>query len=191
MKSGGLPAGSSRALRLDPFSLPARFAAIDAAADERVRHVELYRERVVLRRSLDGMRMALNMPASAFAGVALRVLADEGEAEATASVTLEHKDPSLALPLFESGEAGEAFAEWRAWAHVLGLPLLVAKDDGVLREPFARMGGVRVDAVHRRRRRRSSALKRRRPSMPLRRQAGKLTEARPVHRGEREIIARN
>jgi hypothetical protein len=40
MRSGGMPAGSSRALRLDPFSLPARFAAIDAAADERVRHVE-------------------------------------------------------------------------------------------------------------------------------------------------------
>ena len=191
MRSGGMPAGSSRVQRLDPFSLPARFAATDAAADERVRQVELYRERVVVRRSLDGMHMALNMPVSAFAGVALRVLADEGEAEATASVTLEHKDPSLALPLFESGEAGEAFAEWRAWANVLGLPLLVAKDDGVLREPFARMGGVRVDAVRPRRRRRSSALKRRRPSMPLRRHAGKLTEATPVHRGEREIIARN
>jgi len=191
MRSGGMPAGSSRVQRLDPFSLPARFAATDVAADERVRHVELYSERVVVRRSLDGMRMALNMPVSAFAGVALRVLAGEGEAEATAWVTLEHKDPSLALPLFESGEAGEAFAEWSAWANVLGLPLLVAKDDGVLREPFARMGGVRVNAVRPRRRRHSSALERRRPSMPLRRQAGKLTEATPVHRGEREIIARN
>ncbi len=68
--------------------------------------------------------------------------------------------------------------------------LLVAEDDGVLREPFARMGGVRVDQVRPRRRRRS-ALKRRRPTMPLRRQPGKLTEATPVHRGEREIIARN
>ncbi len=29
----------------------------------------------------------------------------------------------------------------------MGLPLLVAKEDGVLREPFARIGGVRVDAV--------------------------------------------
>ena len=72
MRSGGCPAGSGRALRLDPFSLPVRFAASDAAADERVRHVELYRERVVVRRSLAGMRMALNMPVSAFAGVAIR-----------------------------------------------------------------------------------------------------------------------
>jgi hypothetical protein len=188
MRSGGMPAGSSRVQRLDPFSLPARFAAADAAADERVRHIELYRERVVVRRSLAGMRMALNMPVSAFAGVALRVLI--GENKVTASVTLEHKDPSLALPLFASCEAGEAFAEWRAWANVLGLPLLVAEDDGVLREPFARLGGVRIADVRPRRRRRC-ALKRRRASLPLRRATGKITEATPVYCGEREIIARN
>ena len=189
MRSGGLPAGSSRALRLDPFSLPARFAATDAAADERVRHVELYRERVVVRRSLAGMRMALNMPVSAFAGVAIRLIAGEGEVEPTVAVALEHKDPSLTLPLFVSAETDEAFAEWRAWANVLGLPMLV-EDDGALREPFARMGGVRIERPRPRRRRRS-ALKRRRPSMPLRRQPGKLTDTTPVHRGEREIIARN
>ncbi len=190
MRSGGMPAGSSRALRLDPFSLPARFAASDAAADERVRQVELYRERVVVRRSLRGMRMALNMPVSAFTGVAIRVIAGESDDQAAVSVTLEHKDPALALPLFTSGEADEAFAEWRAWAKVLGLPLLVAEDDGVLREPFARLGGLRIDAVRPRRRRRS-ALKGRRPALPLRRATGKLSEATPVHRGEREIIARN
>jgi Family of unknown function (DUF6101) len=189
MRSGGLPAGSSRALRLDPFSLPARFAATDAAADERVRHVELYRERVVVRRSLAGMRMALNMPVSAFTGVAIRVMPGEGEAEATVSVVLEHKDPALALLLFVSTETDEAFADWRAWANVLGLPLLV-EDEGVLREPFARLGGLRIDAVCPRRRRRS-AMKRRRASILMRRQPGKLTAAAPVHRDEREIIARN
>jgi uncharacterized protein DUF6101 len=188
MQSGGLPAGSSRSARLDPFSLPARFAASDAAADERVRHVELYRERVVVRRSVGGMRMALNMPVSAFSGIALRVV--EGESGAAASVTLEHKDSSLSLQLFDSSEAGEAFAEWRAWASVLGLPLLVAEEDGVLREPFLRMGRVRIDTARPRRRRRS-ALKRRRSSMSLRRATGKISEETPVYRGEREIIARN
>jgi hypothetical protein len=190
MRTGGCPAGSGRALRLDPFSLPVRFAASDAAADERVRHVELYRERVVVRRSLRGMRMALNMPVSAFAGVAIRLTPDESGAEAALAVVLEHKDPSLTLPLFMSAEADEAFTEWRAWANVLGLPLLVADDEGVLREPFARLGHVQISRPRPRRRRRS-ALKRRRPSMPLRRRAGKLAEAMPVHRGEREIIARN
>jgi hypothetical protein len=190
MRSGGLPAGSSRALRLDPFSLPARFAATDAAADGRVRQVELYRERVVVRRSLAGMRMALNMPVKAFAGVAIRVLPGEGGAQPTVSVVLEHKDPSLALPLFTSEETAEGFAEWRAWAKVLGLPLLVAEADGVLREPFARMGQVRVERPRPRRRRRSS-LRKRRPSILLRRKPGKIGKETSVHRGEREIIARN
>jgi hypothetical protein len=189
MRSGGSPAGSSRALRLDPFSLPVRFAANDAAADERVRHVELYRKRVVVRRSLAGMRMALNMPVSAFTGVAIRVVLGEAGAPATATVTLEHKDPGLALPLFASFEADEAFAEWRTWANVLGLPLLV-EDEGVLREPFARIGGVRIARV-RPRRRRHNAIKRRRPTAQFRRRTGKLSPATPVHRGEHEIIARN
>jgi hypothetical protein len=34
-------------------------------------------------------------------------------------------------------------------------------------------------------------LKNRRPSIVMRRAPGKLTAATPVHRGEREIIARN
>ena len=189
MRTGGCPAGSGRGARLDPFSLPVRFAASDAAADERVRYVELTRERVVVRRSLAGMRMALNLPVSAFAGVALKVMMGEDGAQASVTVVLEHKDPGLVLPLFVSTEADEAFAEWRSWGHVLGLPLLV-EEDGALREPFTRMGGVRIERVRPRRRRRN-AIKRRRPTMPLRRGVTRLTDATPVHRGEREIIARN
>ena len=34
-----MPAGSSRALRLDPSALPVSFAASDARADERLRHI--------------------------------------------------------------------------------------------------------------------------------------------------------
>ena len=151
--SGGCPAGSGRVLRLDPFTLPVRFAATDLAADERVRYVELHRERVVVRRSLRGMRMALNMPVSAFKGIGLKVMAGEGDKPASVAVMLEHKDPG-----------------WR--------------------EPFARLGGVRVGRV-RPRRRRHSALCKRRPAMLMRRRPGKLTDATPVHRGEHEIIARN
>jgi hypothetical protein len=130
------------------------------------------------------------MPVSAFAGVAIRLTAGEDGQPGTVSVVLEHKDPGLALPLFVSVEADDAAAQWRTWANVLGLPMLVAEDDGKLREPFARMGGVRIARV-RARRRRHNAIKRRRPTMPLRRKRGKLTDATPVHRGEREIIARN
>ncbi|MFN3659502.1 MAG: DUF6101 family protein [Pseudolabrys sp.] len=183
MRSGGCPAGTSRGLRLDPFALPVRYAASDAAADGREREIELHRERVVVRRRVSGMPMALNMPLSAFSGVALRLAAGAAE------VVLTHKDPSLALPLAVTADADDALADWHSWGQVLGLPLLV-DEEGETREAFARLGQVRV-ARPRPRRRRRSALKRRRPSMSMRRALGKLTEATPVHRGEREIIARN
>jgi hypothetical protein len=185
MRSGGCPAGSGRAQRLDPFALPVRYAASDAAADGRVRDIELHRSRVVVRRTLSGMRMALNLPLSAYAGVALTLMPDE----AAVSVVLAHKDPGLALPLFVSREADDAMTEWRVWGSVLGLPLLVEEGDG-WRTPFAQLGGLRLGAVRPRRRRRS-VLRKRRPSILLRRLAGSISAATPVYRGEREIIARN
>ena len=141
----------------------------------------------LVRRSLAGMRMALNLPVSSFSGVAIRVTTGDGAA--LIAVVLEHKDPGLVLPLFASSEADEAFTEWRSWGNVLGLPLLV-EDEGALREPLQRMGGVRIEASRPRRRRRN-AIKRRRPTMPLRRGVSRLTDATPVYRGEREIIASN
>ncbi len=175
--------GSSRAERLDPKAQPHRFATSDAAADGATREIELHRERLVLRRSVAGIRMALNVPLSAFSGVALRV-SREG-----LDVLLAHKDPGLGVPLCLSGEPDEAYAEWQEWGRVLALPLLVEDDAGV-RAAFPRLGELRIGRVRPRRRRRS-ALKRRRPSISFRRATGRITETTPVHRGEREIIARN
>ena len=177
-------------MRLDPFALPLSFAASDAAADGRVRQVELFHKRVVVRRSVAGVRMALNMPVSAFAGVSLRMSPGADGAPPTVSVVLEHKDPGLAMSLYVSTDSDDVMAEWRSWSQVLGLPQLIDDDEGGWREPFARLGGVRIEPV-RPRRRRHSALKRRRPAMALRRKAGKITDTTPVYRGEREIIARN
>jgi hypothetical protein len=195
MEAGRITAGSSRALRLDPFALPVRFEAADAAADEQRRIVELHRERVVLRRSVRGMRMAVNVPVAAFRGVAIRL---QGQADANSAnplpteiaVVLEHADPALSLPLFASPECDDIVAEWQSWGRVLGLPLLVAEGDGSLREPFARLGAVRVEAPTWRRRRRT-AIGRRRSARLLRRRPGIASEKPAVHRGEREIIARN
>jgi len=185
MRSGGSSAGSSRVQRLDPFTLPVRYVASDAAADGRVRDIELHRSRVVVRRTLSGMHMALNLPLSAYAGVALMLM----PGEAAVAVMLAHKDPGLALPLFVSREADDAMAEWRVWGAVLGLPLLVEEGDS-WRAPFAQLGGLRLGAVRPRRRRRS-VLRKRRPSILLRRRPGRFTEATPIHRAEDEIIARN
>ena len=190
MEAGRFAAGSSRTLRLDPFSLPLRFEAADESADERLRIVDLHRERVVLRRSVRGMRMALNLPLTAFRGVAIRLTGQPDKPPTAITVMLEHGDPALSLPLFSSAEADDIVAEWQSWGRVLGLPLLVADDEGGLREPFARLGALRIEAPTWRRRRRS-VIARRRPSILMRRRTGAWPEVRVIHRDEREIIARN
>jgi hypothetical protein len=203
MEAGRFAAGSGRAelphrgnamgfsRKLDPFSLPVRFTAPDEAADERLRVVDLHRERVVLRRSVRGVRMALNLPVAAFRGVAIRMVFADAETTPTSiAVVLEHGDPALSLPLFSANECDDIVAEWQSWGRVLGLPLLIAETDGSLREPFARVGALRVQAPTWRRRRRS-AIARRRPSRLLRRRAGSLSATPVVHRDEHEIIARN
>ena len=189
-EGGPGPAGSSRALRLDPFSLPTRFRAGDAGADERSREVELGRERVVVRRSEGGIPMVVNVPIADFLGVALRVIvATEDTAEAVC-VTLEHPDPGLSIPLLVSPDSDDVVAEWQSWARVLERPLLVADDQGALHEPFSQIGKVRRGIPIPRRRRRT-AMKGRRPSIRWRRRPGMARPGCCVHRGEREIIARN
>ena len=190
MEAGRITAGSSRTTRLDPFSLPVRFEAADETADERRRVIDLHRERVVVRRSVGGMRMALNLPVAAFRGVAIRLNGSAHELPTAIDVVLEHGDPALCLPLFSSAATDDIVAEWQSWGRVLGLPLLVAERDGSLREPFARIGAVRVEAPTWRRRRRN-AVARRRPVLLMRRRVRKSSSAPVIHRDEREIIARN
>jgi Family of unknown function (DUF6101) len=188
---GALSVGSSRVPRLDPLALPLHFTAADARADERVRHVELSRERVVLRRAVRGIRMAVKVPVAAFLGVALRLVpSPEGSGPNTVAVSLEHRDPALSVPLYTAEHTNDVVAEWQLWARVFGLPLLVADPAGSLREPFHRLGGVRIGAPAPRRRRRN-VIKARRPSILLRRRVGVLSELPVVHRDEREIIARS
>ena len=185
-----IPAGSSRDERLDPFTLPVRFTARDKAADEHVRYVELTRERVVVRRAVRGIKMAVNLPVTAYLGVALRMQAPEGESAGAVSIVLEHRDHALSLPLFSANDGTDIVAEWQSWARVLGMPLLVAEADGRLREAFDRIGALRVASPTWRRRRRS-AIGKRRPSILMRRKPGRSIEGAAVHRDEREIIARN
>ena len=190
MEAGRLAAGSGRTQRLDPFSLPVRFAIADAGADEHLRIVDLHPERVVLHRRVRGMRMALNLPLAAFRGVAIRLAPRANENPTAIAVVLEHGDPALSLPLYASSESDDIVAEWQSWGRVLGLPLLVAEGDGSLREPFARLGAERVEAAASRRRQ-STAVARRRPARVLRRRPGVPAVTPVIHRGEPEIIARD
>ena len=167
--SGINPAGSSRALRLDPLSLPVRFDAHDARADGGVRQIELHRERVVLRRAVHGMQMAVNVRVTDFLGVALRGIDD------AQMLVLAHRDPSLTIPLCVSSDRDEIAAAWRMWSDIFALPQL-AEDE--TREPAQR-------------RRRHNAIRARRPKFLVRRRRGDLLNPANIHQGEREIIARD
>jgi hypothetical protein len=177
-------------LRLDPYQLPVRYVARDGGADGQVRHIELDRERVVLRRAVRGIRMKVGVPLREFRGVSMRVLPPENGEPAAVAITLEHRDGGLSVPLFVATEGDDAVAEWKCWASVLGLPLLVDDGDGRLREPFARIGSLGIGATAPRRRRRT-AIRRRRSSIAMRRKPGRPAADPVVHRSEREIIARN
>jgi Family of unknown function (DUF6101) len=167
--SGINPAGSSRALRLDPFSLPVSFQAHDTRADGGVRRIELHRERVVLRRAVHGMQMAVNVRVSDFLGVALRGIDD------AQMLVLVHRDPSLNIPLCVSSDAEEISAAWRMWSDIFALPQI---PEDKAREPAQR-------------RRRHNAIRARRPKFLVRRRRGDLLNPAGSYHGEREIIARD
>ena len=157
-------------MRLDPLSLPLRFDARDVRADGGVRQVELHRERVVLRRRVAGMRMAVNVRVSDFLGIGLRGLDSEAQ-----MLALIHRDPSLTIPLAISADRAELETASVMWSEIFALPVLPEEKRA---EPAAR-------------RRRRNVIAKRRPRFLVRRRAGDTTREIPVHRGEREIIARN
>jgi hypothetical protein len=185
-----LPAGSSRAWRLDPRSLPARFSAEDRLADGRTRLVEIDRDRVLLTRTVSGVLMRLNLPLSNFLGVAMRLLPASGGAPDTVAIVLEHRDAALSVPLHVADNTDQIVADWQLWANVLRKKLLVAEIDGSFREPFATLGMLPVNDVIPRRLRRT-ALRIRRPKMFRKRIVTRDTADMPSHAGEREIIARD
>ena len=168
--SGSNPAGSRRARRLDPLSLPLSFHAHDTRADGGVRRIELHRERVVLHRAVKGMRMAINVRVSDFLGVALRGLDDDAQ-----MLVLAHRDPALNIPLCVSSDRDELVSAWQMWSDIFGLPQL---PEAKTREPAQR-------------RRRHNAIRARRPKFLVRRRAGNPLGELSMHGGEREIIARD
>lgn len=189
--SAGMPAGSGRNARLDPFALPVRYRASDAGADDYERIVEISHDHVVMRRRVRGIAMKIAINVRDFLGVAIRIVPPKGEFDGAIAVMLEHRDPALAVPLFVAADGRDISVEWRTWARVLGLPALVEDADGCLRDPFGPPGRLKR-AEFAAKRRRGRMLRCRRGYGRLRRKIG-VTRADSVmiHENEREIIARN
>ncbi|CAN5209339.1 DUF6101 family protein [soil metagenome] len=158
-------------LQLDPHSLPVSFEARDGRADGGVRHIELNRDRVTVRRTLGGMRMAINVAVRDFLGIACRETND-GRA-----LILVHRDPSLSVPLLVTADELHIDLAWQMWGDLFALPQIENERDSE-REPAPR-------------RRRRNVIKDRRPKFLVRRKAGRATATPLIYRGEREIVARH
>ncbi len=169
---GGVqPAGSSCMLQLDPHSLPVSFEARDGRADGGVRHIEINRDRVTVRRTVSGMRMAINVRVSDFLGIACRETND-GRA-----LVLVHRDPSLSVPLLVTADDLHLDLAWQMWGDLFALPQIEDENE-TAREPAPR-------------RRRRNIIKDRRPKFLVRRKAGRAASTPSIYRDEREIIARH
>lgn len=168
---GGVqPVGSSCMLQLDPHSLPVSFEARDGRADGGVRRIEINRERIVVRRAVGGIRMAVNLRVSEFLGIACR---ETNDAQA---LVLVHRDPSLSVPLLVSSDDAQIEHRWQMWSDLFALPQIEEEGEAT-REPAQR-------------RRRRNVIKDRRPKFLVRRKAGHTSAEPTIHRDEREIIAR-
>lgn len=181
--------GTGSAARLDPFALPCRFAAPDAAADGGERRVTLERSRVVVDRIVGSVAMRIAVPMSHYSGVVARVAPAEIAEADRVEIVLAHPDRALDVPLSVTPHDGDGIAEWRSWSRALQLPLLVEGLDGIRKSPTARIGALEVGRP--RPRRGKGFLKGRRTRFQAKRRTGKLVAGMTVHRGEREIIARD
>jgi hypothetical protein len=188
--SAGMPAGSGRNTRLDPFALPVRYKAGDAGADERERIIEIGHQRVTMQRSVRGIPMRVSTQVSDFVGVAIRIVPPEGNFDGAIAVMLEHRDPGLSVPLFVAADGRDISVEWQTWARVLGVPALVEDVDGNLRDPFGPLGRLHDGEIAPRRRGRGMTA--RRGIGRMRRKPGSVNaQSVTIYDCEREIIARD
>jgi hypothetical protein len=180
--AGGLNAGSGRAYRLDPHSLPVRsFAEAGGTAGPAF---VIERSRAVVRRAAGD---PVTIPVSEYRGVAVRMESTGDNGEVRAHVELLHTDASLTLPLAATDDPYAVYDDWQAWAKTLGLPLVVVGQDGSVSGPLAGMGGI--IAARPTPRRRHSYFAARRPRFLTRRKPGAASE--PGRIAGREIIARD
>lgn len=175
--------------RLDPKALPVRFTAPDAVADGGERRVTLEAARVVVDRTIGSIVMRIALPLSTFSGVAVRLAPGPTPEADRVEVVLAHRDRALDVPLAVEPHDGDGLAEWRSWGRALALPLLIEEPCGLRRTPQARLGALEIGRP--RPRRGKGLLKGRRTRFQMKRRTGALTAETPVHREEREIIARN
>lgn len=178
--------GSSPLFGLDPLRLPVSFKAADPAADGGSREIGIARDGIEFRRSVRGVQMRVQLPFSEFQGIAVRVLAPGGGTPMI-FLSLEHSDDALSVLLQATEDSDDSAEAARKWSRVTGRPILIAGEDGRLRNPASARNRSSGNA----RRKRRSALRNRRTAVRLRGQRTACSIEKNIYSSEREIIARN
>lgn len=191
---GALEAGAGRAERLDPATLPVRFdttmSAPPAAGSARVAaRVYLDRDTAIIKRPLAGLPLTLVVPLNVFEGIAVEIRPAGLLGTLVARLFLRHPDPALCLTLREADNAEDLAEDWAGWAEALNLPLQIVEPDGSVStiQDAAQPHFPARSCL----RRKVYALTGHRPRFLNRRKTGRGLALQPVHRGEREIIARH
>jgi hypothetical protein len=187
LKSLSKPVWAGHELRLDPGHLPQHVTYCARSQAEAVT-ITIDKRGAVMRRKLPGSGLPLSvaLPSRIFVGVAARAI-DHGDGQITVTLELHHTDPELCVPLLVSHDLGDIAADWRSWASVFNLPMLMVEADGVARPLENAIGPLTVGRT--RPRRHHSFFADRRPRFLVRRKTGSLGISCLVIDGE-EIIAR-
>jgi hypothetical protein len=180
--------GSGRSARLDPAQMPHRFAARGTACEPTTFDVYIDRQQVIVKRRLAGLPLTLVQPVNIFLGVFAEVAPGTEPGTLKARIGLMHRDPAMSIELASDDRLEGLADDWCAWGEALGLPLLLVGPDGSVTRVDDPDHPARAPMAPSRRR--VAALTARRPRFLLRRKPGR-PGASAVHRGEREIIARN
>ncbi|BDA83068.1 hypothetical protein Sa4125_06100 [Aureimonas sp. SA4125] len=175
-------------IRLDPAAADRKQSFELVEAGERVSY-RVDRRGAVISRVLhkSGLPMSIALPPRAFKGIAARAMED-GAGEVTVTLELFHEDAKLCVPLLVASDLFDVAADWRGWAELFNLPMLMVEADGAVRPLEETLGQLRA-ARTAPRRANASAHRARRPRFLARRKPGGLG-VRMVISGT-EIIARN
>lgn len=181
-------AWAGRAMRLDPFDLPAALS-YTTRDDQGEVHYSIDKRGVVIRRALvkSELPVTIAIPAQLFRGVAASA-SEDGQGHVTVTLELHHNDPQLSVPLLVADHLDDIAADWRAWADAYRLPMLLIEADGVARTLEESLGAaLRLQKTHDRRQ--GKATKQRRSRFHMRRKAGSLGLRLVI--GGSEIVARD
>jgi hypothetical protein len=161
----------------------------DQRADGGQREVTLRKQGVLISRRRDGVRMNIGVPAQAYQGVAINVVADD-DTTSRYRIVLLHRDADLAVVLNETADRYDALAHLHYWGLYFDLPLFIERKAGALECIEHRVDDLVCGSAHAHRRRGQMVAKRRGRFL-TRRKPGQTQRLDHVFSGEDEIIARH